>query len=272
MTATAIPVRESASFADILRQSLNIILVVTMILASNIEGVFGMGRSIAEQSATNDTPLVPWEFAFAIWGPIFLGLIAYSIIQGLPSNRAKPIFRATGWWTVLAFASVTLWGMAASLLDGNASRWSTAFLFWPAVAGACIATIRFSNDKHRLGATEKWLAWAPVSLFAGWVSLAMFLNWAQVGIHGGFGFGLSVTVISLLCLALALAFISWQLHLNRGNKVYAFPALWGLALLAYGRLAMDDLNPVIGGTAVAGFLTLLWAAIAAGRRQQPADI
>ena len=272
MTVTTSHAHVTATPGDVLRQALNIVFVLTMILASNIEAVFGIGTSIAEQSAVNDTPLVPWELAFSIWGPIFLGLIAYAVIQGFPSNRTRPIFRATGWFTILAFASVTAWGMAASLLDGNTSRWATAFIFWPAVAAACVATIRFSNQKHELSAREKWLCWAPVSLFAGWMSLAVFLNWAQIGIHGGFGFGLSATVISVLCLALALAFISWQLHLNRGNKVYVFPALWGLAFLAYGRFVEDDLNAFVGGAAVIGFLALLGTAIVAGRRQQPLDI
>ena len=272
MTTATLSLRENTSPADILRQSLNIVLVVTMIFASRLDMFTDAARTIGEQSAANSTPLVPWTFAFAIWGPIFLGLIAYCIVQGLPSNRAKPIFRATGWWTALAFGAITLWGVAASLLDGDASRWSTAFLFWPAVAGACVATIRLSNEKHRLAPLEKWLVWAPVSLFAGWISLAMFLNWAQVGVHGGFGFGLSVTAISLLTLALALAFLAWQLHLNRGNKVYVFPALWGLALLAYGRLVESELNMTIGIAAAIGVLVLFWAAIAAGIRQQPADI
>lgn len=257
---------------DILRQSLVIIGVVAMILASNIEGVFGVGRSIADQSATNDTLLVPWEFAFSIWGPIFLGLIAYAVVQGLPRNRTRGVFRATGWWAVLSFVSIMFWGMAASLLTGDASRWATGLLFLPAVLGAVEAARRFTLAKSELSVMERWLCWAPLCLLAGWVSLAMFLNWAQIGTYTWFGFGLPRLVIAVLCLALALAFASWQIHRLRGNRVYAFPILWGLAFLAYGRLAVDDLSPVIGGLAIAGALVIAISALVAGRRQNPAAI
>lgn len=256
----------------ILRQSLNLVAVFAMIFASNVEAIFGIGRSIAEQSDLNDTLLVPTGLAFSIWGPIFLGLVAYAVIQGLPSNRHRSIFADTGWWTALAMGSTALWGLAASLIDNDISRWLTALLFIPIVWGAVRATRLFSNDKHRLSTLESWLCWAPVSLYAGWVSLAAFLNWCQVGTYTGFGLGLPKVVIALLCLALTLAFAAWQLHRNRGNKVYAFSIVWGLAFLAYARFAVDDLNAVIGTAAVVGLLVVMFSTVYAGRRQQPLDI
>ena len=255
-----------------LRQSLNIILLVAMILASNVEAVFGVGRSIADQSNRNDTLLVPWEFAFSIWGPIFLGLLAYVIIQGLPKNRNRPIFIRTGGWTALAFGMTALWGLAASLPPLEISRWATAFIFIPAVWGAVRATRLFTLGKAELSTLEHFLCWGPVSLYAGWMSIAVFLNWAQVGTHTFFGFGMSEVVVCFLVLALALAFASWQLHRLNGNKVYIFSILWGLGFLAYGRLAVDDLNTVIGVSAAIGAVILLVSAIIAGRRAAPANL
>ena len=251
-----------------LRQSANLLAVVAMILASNVHEVFGVGRSIAEQADRNDTLLVPWAPAFAIWGPIFLGLIAYAVIQALPSNRHRPIFERTGWWTALAMGMTAVWGLAASLLGNELSRWATSLVFVPVVWGAVRATERFSEGRGGLTAVERWLCLVPVSLYAGWVGLAIFLNWAQLGVHTPLGLGLSETVVCLIALAAALAFAVWRLHRNRGEAPYAFAALWGLAFLAYARFAVDDANAVIGSAAVGGFLVVLSVTVAARRRRR----
>ena len=248
-----------------LRQSLVIFGVAAMILFANVTAVFGVGRTIAEQSAANDTLLVPPGVAFSIWGPIFLGLIVYAIVQGLPRNRERAAFMRTGWWMALAIGATGAWGLAASLLSGDASRWATALLFVPIVAGA-VTALRVFAQAGNLNVSERWLCRTPVGLYAGWVSLAALLNWAQVGTYTDFGLGLPEVAIALLCLAAALGLLVWVLHVTHGNTAYAASALWGLGWLAYGRLAMDDPSLVIGSAAMAGFAVVLFSAIMAGHR------
>lgn len=245
------------------RQTLLVLGVLAMIAGANLPS-FGVGRTIAEQSADSDTLLVPWGPSFSIWVPIFAGLLAFAIIQARPANRSR--FVRAGWALVVASWATAAWGAAASLLDGDLSRWTTALLFVPIVAGAVAAVRALGRARSGLSAVERWLGWAPVSLYAGWVSLAAFLNWAQVGTYTSLGLGLPEPWIALLCLALALAFIVWTLHTTRGNAPYAFSALWGLAFLAYARLAVDDLNAVVGAAAIAGCGVVLGSAVAARRR------
>ena len=109
-------------------------------------------------------------------------------------------------------------------------------------------------------------------MLAGWCSLAVFLNWLQLGVNGPLGFGMSETVVCLLALALALAWVAWSLHRARGNRVYAFPVVWGLAFLAYARLAVDDLSVPIAVAAIIGIFVVLSSAVFAGRRQDARDI
>jgi len=252
---------------DILRQALVVIFAVTVPLASNIASIVGYGRSISDQSDASDTLLVPWSFAFSIWGPIFLGLFAYAIIQGFPKNGARPIYRATGWLMVASLGLITAWGLAAAFPPEDASRWLTALIFVPAMAAAVQAMVILSRRKAELSALEGWAVWAPISLLAGWCSLAVFLNWSQLGVNGPIGFGLSETVVCLLALASALAWVVWSLHKTAGNAVYAFPVLWGLGFLAYARLAVDDLNMTIAVAAIVGFLIVLGSTLVAARRK-----
>ena len=258
---------------DILRQSLNVIFAVTLPISARWADITGTGRTIEAQSELNDTLLVPYGFAFAIWGPIFLGLLAYAVVQGLPRNRERAIFRDTGWVVAGGLALLSAWGLAAALPPVEASRWLTALIFVPATLLVCLATVALSRRKHELSSLEGWTVWLPVSLLAGWCSLATFLNWNQLGVHGPLGIGRQPEfVISLLTLALGLLWVVLNLRWNRGNRAYAFSVLWGLGFLAYARLYVDDLNIIIAGAAIVGFLLVLLTAVATGRRQDPVDI
>jgi benzodiazapine receptor len=56
---------------------------------------------------------VPAGYAFSIWGLIYIGLVAFAILQALPSQRQNPRLRAVGWWVVLSgvanYAWIFLW-------------------------------------------------------------------------------------------------------------------------------------------------------------------
>ena len=45
---------------------------------------------------------LPAGYVFAIWGLIYIGLIAYAIYQSLPSQRENPRLRAIGWPFVIS--------------------------------------------------------------------------------------------------------------------------------------------------------------------------
>ena len=247
--------------ADIIRQALNCILAPAMWIASSTEPLFGLGRSISEQSAASSTPLVPFGAAFSIWVAIFLGLFAYAYIQAQPRNRTRAIFRQTGWWTIAGFTLITAWGLAAAFPPVDLSRWITALIFVPAMLIVCRVCVMMTRRKPELSDAEYYAVLWPLSWLAGWCSLAVFLNWAQLGLHGPIGFGLSVLTICLLTLAAALGWASFMLRATNGSLSYLFPILWGLGFLAYDRLAVDEISQPIGITAIIGAAILFASAV-----------
>src|SRR5690348_14813721 len=56
------------------------------------------GGSVGAVAHAYPTPLLPADWAFAIWGPIYLGFLAYAGYQLLPGQRGREIHRRTGWW------------------------------------------------------------------------------------------------------------------------------------------------------------------------------
>ena len=73
------------------RQLLVVILSVTQLITN-----FGATNS-GEVSDSFFTYLIPAGYTFAVWGPIYLGLIAYAVYQALPGQAERTIHRRIGW-------------------------------------------------------------------------------------------------------------------------------------------------------------------------------
>lgn len=261
-----------ANSSDTLRQILNLVFAPAMWISSSVPMIFDVGRSISEQSESNNTLLVPAGIAFSIWFPIFVGCIAYGVIQMLPSNKDRALFRDIGWLTAGSFMLITLWGYMAAFPPPTVSAWGTALVFIPAMLLICAAVAKMTPRKAELSSAEGYMTYVPLSLLAGWCSIAVFLNWAQLGVHGPIGFGLSELIVCLLTLAAALAWITYMINKTNGNRAYTFAPVWGLAFLVAARLSMDDYSLPIAIAAGIGALVLIGSALVAGRRARPANL
>ena len=69
---------------DLSRQVATIVGALFQVLA---------GAIVPIAAIAGDTPSLvrPVDYAFAIWGPIFLLCLAYAVYQALPTNRANPL-------------------------------------------------------------------------------------------------------------------------------------------------------------------------------------
>jgi len=249
---------------DTLRQTLFMAFAVLNPLASNLPQLTGTGRTIGEQSDGVATWLVPWPPAFAIWGPIFLGLLGYAVIQFLPRNRARAAFREAGWPVLGAMALSMLWALVAAYAPEGMSRWLTASVFVALVVLACRGMVVLSRHYGDFSTVERWLVYGPASLFAGWCSIAVFINWEQVFVSV-IDTGVDQRIIGIVLVALCLGWVGWNLARSGGSLVYAFPVAWGLAFLVYGRFVAGPVVPVIGGAALVALVILATLTLRARR-------
>ena len=67
------------------------------------------GQTTAAVSDSFPVYFVPAGYVFAIWGVIYLALIAYTIFQALPAQRANPTLRRIGWLYILSAAANSAW-------------------------------------------------------------------------------------------------------------------------------------------------------------------
>lgn len=249
-----------ATPADYIRQSANLVLAPGMWLLSSIGFVMDGARTASEFSDMSDNLLVPAGPAFSIWLPIFVLCIAYGVLQALPRNRTRAVFRATGWWSAAGFACVCGWAVITAFAPDGAVQWGSALIFIPAVGALIVAMIKFTARKPELSSAERMMSWLPVSLIAGWCSLAIFLNWTPIA-DDVFAGGTANLTSSLLILAAALGLIVWACRAAGGNKAYLFPGIWGLAWLAGRHIGGADV-PMIGWAALVGLPLLILTGLA----------
>ncbi|WAT18745.1 hypothetical protein OZN62_04030 [Aurantiacibacter sp. MUD11] len=253
-----------ASIGDYARQSAVLTLAFAYPLSNYLPNVLGFGREVGENSPGEMQLLVPFEAAFAIWGLIFLGTLLAALVQAMPSRRTMSVHRRTGWWWAAAMALSCCWSIAESFSPDNLRSWTTAFIFTPYVVAICIAMVRYSRETAGADWPER-LCSAAIGLYAGWTSVAVFINWERI-FTNELGW-LTVELTALALLAAALGWVCWNLWRSAGHGFYAFTACWGLAFLAYDRLATEDYSLPIAIASLVGIALIVLAVWGSRKRR-----
>lgn len=208
-------------------------------------GVFG-----PDQGTISDrypTLLVAAGYAFSVWGLIFLLDLLYAVWQATGTRRADPLLGRIAPVAALGFFLTAIWMPLFS-----------AGLFWACVVvilGALASLAWCAVQLSRPGAASRHrLAWLALSIHAGWLSLAAFLNLAQTIVAYGLlptgrmlGWSLVLWAIS----AVVLLTLNWRM---RGNIAYLAIACWGLFAVWFKQTDWP----------LAGAVTSAWVAIAIG--------
>jgi hypothetical protein len=240
-----------------------------MWLCSSLNLFFDSARSPADMSDTNDSLLVPMGIAFSIWFPIFCLCFAYAVIQALPKNREREIFRKAGVWSAAGFGGVCLWGIInafAPMQPVDWAQWGTALIFVPTMLCLVKAMLIITQGAEQLSKSERYAA-AGLSLIAGWCSIAVFLNWTPQAVSALTAAGLGVQAANIAMLLPALLWAAFIIIKSGHNRVYAFPIIWGLAFVVAARFTETPSHMLVGGAAAAGAVILL--AVTLGRWGKP---
>ena len=224
-------------------------------------GLFGPTNG--EISDRYPTLIVAAGYAFAIWGPIFALDALFGTWQAFDRAHDRRLVRIRP-WTALGFAMTSLWMMVFSL------QWFGLAL---AIIWASLASLLFSAAQVSATAAHarsRWWQWVPLSLHAGWVSLAAFLNVAQVIVAYRLLPTAHMLPWTLVLFALAAALLLASVLRMRGNPWYALAAAWGLAAV-YAKQhgsALDGAG-VAAWTALGLAIVIMLVALYARTRQRP---
>ena len=87
-----------SSTADLVRGGVVAVLAIVQLVVSWLGGGGAAGDSVGAVARSYATPVLPADWTFVIWAPIYLAFLGYAVYQLLPTQRGRLVHRATGWW------------------------------------------------------------------------------------------------------------------------------------------------------------------------------
>ena len=171
---------------------------------------------------------VPAGYVFAIWGIIYIGLIAYAVYQALPSQKENPRMQATGWWVVLGDLANSAWIFLWHYEKFVGTLVAMLFLLVTLIA----VYVRLGTNQFKVSPGETWAARVPFSIYLGWITVATIANISDILDYLNWNrFGISDATRKVIVLG-AVVLISGLMNFLRRDIAYALVILWALAGIA----------------------------------------
>ena len=225
------------------------ILVLLLALATPVvawlsqTGTFG-----PDQGTISDrypTLLVAAGWAFSIWSLIFVLDIVHGVLQLTGRRRNDQTLGRIAPATAAGFFLTMIW----MPLFSQEMFWLCLAVIFGALG--CLAWSALVLSRSR-GNAWSWLA---LSLHAGWLSLAAFLNLAQTIVAHELLPTADMLGWSAVLLALAAALLLALNQAMRGNWGYAAAALWGLVAVY-----LEQSGSTLAGSSTAAWIAAVIAA------------
>ena len=172
--------------------------------------------------------ITPANYAFAIWGLIYLGVVAYGIYQLFPAQRQDPVIRRASLGLIVASLAQTAWIYLFPLQ-----------LFWLSVVAMAVillalavAYAQLNPGRSRAGRRRRWLAQIPFSIYLGWISVASLVNVASALYASGFedlGLGAVPWTVIVLLIGAGLGAIAIWRH---QDLAFVLVLVWAFTAVA----------------------------------------
>ncbi|MFK7938077.1 MAG: DUF3488 domain-containing protein [Roseovarius sp.] len=185
-----------------------------------------------------DPPAQPAGYAFAIWGLIYLVLIAGAIF-GL-------LYRAddAAWYPMRAALMLSLTIGAAWLPVAQISPFWATVMIWAMLITALSALVR-------AGHTDRLWLRLPIALYAGWLTAASAVALAlMLAGHGILG----QTTAAIVCLGFGLIIAAVVQTIRADTPEYSAAVIWALVGVVVSNL--EPQNLAVLGLSAAGIVAL----------------
>lgn len=224
-----------------------LLAAIAMPLVAWLTNTGTFGPDNGTMSDRYPTLLVAAGYAFAIWGLIFLLDLAYAAWQLTGNRKTDDTLSRVAPWAAAGFLLTTVW----MPLFAMSQFWLCLLMIFGAAFCLIRCAMILSHDRTPQEGQWMW-AWLPLSLHAGWLSLAAFLNLAQVIVAYKLASTTDMLPWSLVLFALAALMLLMVNLRMRGNIDYVIAALWAL-IAVYVKQSDSGL---------AGAQTAAWVALA----------
>lgn len=205
------------------------------------------GTSISEISDKYANLLTPADYAFSIWGPIYLALLVFAIYQLrnlFLKNGNNDFVLKIGWWFVVANLANACWGIAFKNDHVGLSLLIMLVLFFSLLK----IVLNLNMEKWNAPTSTIVFTWWPISIYFGWVSVALIANISSfLTALGWNGTPLNPTWWAIIILIVAGAiFVSmiWK----RSLRECALAGIWGIVAISVKNWGSLQLVAYVGIT------------------------
>ncbi|MBE0477158.1 MAG: tryptophan-rich sensory protein [Coriobacteriia bacterium] len=207
--------------------ALTVVGTIVMNVLANALPLFGRGTG--EVSALYPTLVTPAGYVFAIWGLIYLGLLAYSAAQFVRPLADDPLPDRLAWPLLVSNLANVSWLLL----------WHSLNIYWTVpvmlvlLASLIAAYLVARRDRpDRPSGLERWAVRAPLGLYLGWISIATIANVSSALYAtkwSGWGIPPERWGAIVLVVGAALAFAGLA---REGDSVFAGVFVWAFAGIA----------------------------------------
>ncbi|MCU0535710.1 MAG: tryptophan-rich sensory protein [Hydrococcus sp. Prado102] len=240
---------------DSLRQWSNLVAIITAFganILANINPINNLSIGDISNTFFREVLIIPANYAFAIWGLIYLGLISLAIYQALPAQKNNSRLRKMGYFLAIASLAQIIW-----IYLFQSQLFVLSLVAMIVILLSLIALyLRLEIAIHPVSRREKWLVNFPVSIYLAWISVATIVNAASVLDNIGWnGWGISplLWTIAMMLVATALAAI---IAVWRNDLAYAGVVIWALVAIAVRHIDIFALAGTAAGLAIILILLL----------------
>ena len=213
----------------LIRQIITVIATLVTLVVNGLANALPLnGQGTGEISDRFSIYFVPAGYVFSICGLIYIGLIAFTIYQALPSQRENELLRkiAPAYW--VGSLANTVW-----IFLWHYEFFPLTLVAMLTLLGSLLFIYRsISTSSIELDRVQDWFIRKPFSLYLGWISVATIANLSQVLFFvdwGAWGIAAGSWAVIMLSIATLLGLLMlWR----ERDWLYALVLAWAFVGIA----------------------------------------
>jgi benzodiazapine receptor len=230
-------------------QTMNVVAVIAALVMNTLVNILPLnGVTTGQVSDSYPNLFTPPGYVFSIWGVIYILAIVFMIYQARPSQRSEPYLIQIGFLYIISAVANVFWLFIFHYSYGVPQLFVVS-LVPMTVLLLCLLAIyqRLGVGKGEVSWNQKLAVHLPISVYLGWISLAIIANIASV---------LNVLILCIptptqalwtaLVLVVALT-ITVLMVWTRRDFAFGLVVIWASIGIALNRFAI----PIIFRTSIA---------------------
>jgi len=217
-----------------------LLAIVATLVVNTLSNIFppgGLNVGTIANTLLKNVLILPANYAFAIWGLIYVGLVAYGLYQLRRPQRQDPTIRQVNILLIVACLAQIAWIFLFTLQQFWWSVLAMLVILLPLIG----AYLKLRTGQNRVSRDFKWFAQIPFSIYLAWISVATIVNVACALFSSSWnGWGLSPiawTVIMLIIGAVVAGLVVWPFW----DIAFGLVFIWAYGAIAVRQAAISPI-------------------------------